>query len=106
MKPLKLFTLILPFCFLLPGCGSTPQDSARKLIGKTVKVQFRRDALGGAASIPISPFTDNMNGADTSALGKVEIVEGNWIVIQRSGKLTWIPREVILAIEEPDNRKQ
>ena len=106
MKPLHLFTFILPATLLLSGCGSQAPDPARKLIGKNVTIQFRRDALGGAANIPVPPFTNNINGAETSASGKVEMVEGNWLVIQRSGNLTWIPREVVLAIEEPDNRKK
>jgi hypothetical protein len=103
---LLLCTFIFPAFFLLTGCGKPAPDPAKALVGKHVTIQFRRDALGGAATLPVSPFTTNINGADTSASGKVERVEGNWLVIKRGGNLAWIPREVILAIEEPDTRKQ
>ncbi len=75
-------------------------DPAKKLVGKAVTVQFRRDALGGAASIPVSPFTNSINGAETSFTGKVEQVEGSWLVVAFGGKRIWVPREVILAVEE------
>jgi hypothetical protein len=83
------------------GCQKyeTP-DPAKKLVGKAVTVQFRRDALGGAASIPVFPFTNSINGAETSFTGKVEQVEGSWLVVAFGGKRIWVPREVILAVEE------
>lgn len=105
-SPAPFLAACMTAFFLLPGCGSQAPDPAKRLVGKNVTIQFRRDALGGAANIPVPPFTNNINGAETSASGKVEMVEANWLVIQRSGNLTWIPRDVILAIEEPDNRKR
>ena len=75
-------------------------DPAKQLVGKSVTVQFRRDALGSAATIPVSPFTNNLNGADTSFTGKVYRVDGNWLIVDFREKRVWVPREVVLAIEE------
>jgi hypothetical protein len=92
-------------CFLAfavgNGCQKTEApDPAKQLVGKNVTVQFRRDALGSAATIPVSPFTNNLNGADTSFTGKVYRVDGNWLVVDFREKRVWVPREVVLAIEE------
>jgi hypothetical protein len=48
----------------------------------------------------VSPFTNSINGAETSFTGKVEQVEGSWLVVAVGGKRIWVPREVILAVEE------
>jgi hypothetical protein len=83
------------------GCQkSVPPDPAKQLVGKIVTVQFRRDALGGATTIPVSPFTNVINGAETSFTGKVYQVEGNWLIVDFRDKRVWVPREVVLAVEE------
>lgn len=83
------------------GCQkSEAPDPAKQLVGKNVTVQFRRDALGGATTIPVSPFTNVINGAETSFTGKVYQVEGNWLIVDFRDKRVWVPREVVLAVEE------
>jgi|GEM_PF-700671 len=83
------------------GCQKTEApDPAKQLVGKSVTIQFRRDALGSAATIPVPPFTNNMNGAETSFTGKVYRVDGNWLIVDFREKRVWVPREVVLAIEE------
>ncbi|MEQ1824206.1 MAG: hypothetical protein ABL949_16995 [Fimbriimonadaceae bacterium] len=83
---------------LLPGCDK-PQEHLKSLIGEPVKVQFRRDALGASAALPIPPTTDIMNGAATSISGTLVAVEIDSVVIEVDKKSNWIPREVILSIE-------
>lgn len=92
-------------CLLAFGVGNGCQkseapDPAKQLVGKIVTVQFRRDALGGAASIPVSPFINGINGAETSFTGKVYRVDGNWLIVDFREKRVWVPREVVLAIDE------
>lgn len=41
-----------------------------------------------------------MNGAETSFTGKVYRVEGNWLIVDFRDKRVWVPREVVLAVEE------
>lgn len=71
----------------------------RQWVGKNVRVQFRRDALGAAASLPIPPMTGEINGAETTVVGHLIKVEGTGIVIGPEERPKWIPREVILFVE-------
>ena len=68
-------------------------------MGKNVRVQFRRDALGAAAALPISPTTGEINGASTTVVGTLIRVEADAIVVDSQGRPKWIPREVILLVE-------
>ena len=67
-----------------------------------VKVQFRRDALGAATSVPVSPRTGSFNGAETSLTGKFKRSTGDWIILsdhQRQEHEYWIPVHSILHLE-------
>ena len=88
--------------FLL-GCESSEKEDPvgahlPNWVGKNVEVQFRRDALGAAAALPVSPETGQINGASTSFYGKLIKVEGSSVVIEVNGSLKWIPRDVILYV--------
>ena len=67
-------------------------------------MQFRRDALGAGASLPIGPTIDSQNGADVSQHGKLIAVEGEGIVVEYTGpQITtvftyWIPYPAILNV--------
>ncbi|MDF1862761.1 MAG: hypothetical protein P1U87_21265 [Verrucomicrobiales bacterium] len=98
------FLLCLFFGALLSGCGRTSDNrlSDGKLsqwVGDTVRVQFRRDALGAAAPLPIPPMTGEINGAQTTVIGTLRQVESSAIVVEAEGRLHWIPREVILLVQ-------
>ena len=77
------FTAVL----LLAGCATRP-----------CVVQFRGDALGLSANIPMQPMIDNMNGAVTSISGTLKRRSVNWVVIDHNGKEVWIPKTAILLI--------
>lgn len=66
-------------------------------------MQFRRDALGAAASLPISPTSSGINGSTVIQNGKLLAVEGEGIVIEDSHPPApssfWIPYHVILSVE-------
>mgnify|MGYP001447369756 FL=1 len=62
-------------------------------------MQFRRDALGAAANLPISPTAGSINGVSTTIVGTLAIVESDAIVVDADNRLKWVPREVILFVE-------
>jgi len=78
--------------------------------GTFCTVQFRRDALGGAANLPVSPTTTNINGATVSLQGELIAVSHDAILLDQVNdhyivsdvpqmKRFWIPRSSILSIE-------
>jgi hypothetical protein len=95
----------------LAGCTrqttNAPSPFLRKHLGEFCTVQLRRDALGGAASLPVAPLTDNINGADVEVGGKLEAVEGDGIVVRDDAKEAdyWIPNHAILLVLIPHSNK-
>ena len=69
-------------------------------MGKPCTIQFRRDALGAGASLPISPMTGGINGADTSIAGTLKRATAEWVVVEKSGDDISIPKSVILLIQQ------
>lgn len=98
--PMKsfLFALALFVSVVFTGCGG-PEAPALET-GKACTVQFRRDALGAAANLPVSPTTHSINGAATCVMGTLKRATGEWVVIEKNAKEIWIPRSVILLIEQ------
>ena len=99
---------LLPLCLILSaplsGCYSPSKnrvssEALSQMVGEIVRVQFRRDALGAAAPLPVSPTTGEINGASTTLVGKLTKVEPSAIVVEADGRLHWIPREVILLVQ-------
>lgn len=89
---------------VIAGCNQvqnrTEQAELSQWIGENVRVQFRRDALGAAANLPISPKTGEINGASTTLVGTLLNVYSTSIIIEENTRQKWIPREVILYIEK------
>jgi hypothetical protein len=83
--------------------GSDPEDMQNtelsEWIGQTVRIQFRRDALGTAANLPVSPKTGSINGAETTLVGTLLEVNPSSLLINESERPKWVPREVILFVE-------
>ncbi len=101
MKTIPGSTYAAAGCLLLAAVsGCNYADTGGPELGKTCTIQFRRDALGAAANLPISPNTDGINGADTSISGKLVRVTTDWLVIERGGKDLWIPQSVVLMVIE------
>ncbi|MFP6611795.1 MAG: hypothetical protein VB835_05725, partial [Pirellulales bacterium] len=70
-----------------------------------VKIRFRGDALG-AGDRPIDPDTgETVDGVSTFFVGKLVAVSASGVVIERymiiskTKKEHWVPREVILFIQ-------
>jgi hypothetical protein len=88
--------VILP----LTGCDrATAADRPAASPGKSCNVQFRRDALGAAMNLPVSPMTGGINGADTAISCTFKSTREDWVIVDRAGKELWIPKSVILLIE-------
>ena len=66
-------------------------------IGKDCIVQFRRDALGAAAALPVAPTTGSINGAQTAIGGKLLMVNSEWVLLNNGNDL-WIPTASVLLI--------
>ncbi len=68
-------------------------------IGKPCEVQFKRNALGGAADLPVPPTTGSINGAKVSVNGAIRVVTDKSILIDSGKKAYWIPLDAILLVE-------
>lgn len=82
--------------------GVSRTTSLRSHLGDRCKVQFRRDALGAAASNPVPPTTDNINGVDVSMVGTLTDVTPEAVVVSYGGtneRDHWIPINSILFIQ-------
>lgn len=83
------------------AAGASPLAS---LVGRSVKVQFRRDALGlsTTANVPIPLTSAGSGGRAVSLVGTVRSAKGGWLVLERDGNAYWIPQAAILLIESSD----
>lgn len=89
------FLLVLALAVQL-GCG---QSYEQPVIGENYTIQFRRDALGTAATLPVAPTTMSINGAETSVYGVLAELNEEWVVILGERSVFWIPRSSVLLIE-------
>jgi hypothetical protein len=94
-----MFMLVLAMA--VTGCDDSPQTSSygNLPVGATCTVQLRRDALGGAASVPVPVLTDNINGAEVSVSGTLVKVDADWVVITVDKNMLWIARPNVLLIK-------
>lgn len=106
MKPIILVSILASICagallasVVLSRCNQ--QDAPTLQVGKRSTIQFRRDALGAGAALPIPPMTGMFNGAETSISGTLKRSSSDWVVIEgRDGREILIPKSVILLIEQ------
>ena len=115
MKKRLLIICCLAVGFTLPllvaGCnranaaGSIGQRQPPT--GRNCTVQFRRDFLGTARDLPVSPTIGSINGAETSVQGKLTVVTDEWIVLDQTiaagaqpvERELWIPRDAVLLLQ-------
>jgi len=83
------------------GCESKTPRTAHNAPkqGSYCTVQFRRDALGAAADLPIPPTTGSISGASVCVTGKFSRMDEDWVILTEGKDETWIPRSVILLIK-------
>jgi len=97
-------TLMILSIFVAAGCERKGHNVPKR--GSYCTIQFRRDALGAAADLPIPPTTGSINGASVCVTGKFSRMDEDWVILTEGKDVeTWIPRSVILLIktysEEP-----
>ena len=83
------------------GAAIGPSPLAR-LIGQTIKVQFRRDLLGQSAGAPIPPTGQGPGGRAVSVTGTLRSVTGGWLAIEHEKTTYWIPQSSVLMIEQSE----
>lgn len=105
------FILLLLATISLSSCTKNvaPADPPflKRHVGEECVVRFRGDALGAGATLPISPTTDSINGADVNQVGKLIAIEGEGIVLEEATPLKrtyWIPYQVILSVRFKDKK--
>jgi hypothetical protein len=82
------------------GCNRAgAADFSKSGNGRECVIQFRRDALGAAANLPISPTANAINGAQTSVSGTMKGFREDWVVIDREGREIWVAKASILLIQ-------
>ena len=87
-----------------PRGGGGGPPALGQLIGRNVKVQLRRDALGLSATsnAPVPITGQGPGGRAVSINGTVRSASGGWIVLEREKVSYWIPQAAILLIETSD----
>lgn len=45
-------------------------------------------------------MTGSINGAETSITGTLKRASADWVVIEKSGDVIWVPKSVILLIQQ------
>ena len=125
MRPLFISITIAPL-LVITGCGGNkkkmqaagePSDHrvdltvrdtetmrlSQSLVGHTVRVQLRRDAMGMAANTPLS--TSDAWAQRLTLIGKVTQVTDQWLVMTNNdagGKSVYISQTAILLVELQD----
>lgn len=82
------------------GCGQPSQSGLHatelsQWVGKNVKVELRRDALG----MSVGQTDRETNGVSTAIVGKLLKIHSVSILVGDERRQIWIPREVILFVE-------
>jgi len=97
MKRIWIIATLLLTLFVC-SCSKSHDPYLSRQIGKTCTVQFKRNSLGGGAALPVSPMTDNINGAAVSLSGTLQAVDDLAIIVVSDNKTIWIPRDSILLV--------
>lgn len=70
------------------------------LINRTVRIFFRRDALGYAGPVPLDPVLASTGGRSMTVEGVVRSVEPNWLTLEgTNGQIRVIRGDAILLVE-------
>ena len=69
--------------------------------GQRVIVQFRRDSLGLASQVVLSPTSGGLGGGKSSLTGMLVSVHDDWLVLRIQNGEQWIARDTVLLVEIP-----
>jgi len=99
MKKTACLIVCVLTAMLITSCSSEKESYLSQQVGKVCKVQFKRNALGGGATLPVPPTTDVFNGAAVSLSGTLRAVDRQAVVLDSGTKTYWIPKDCVLLIE-------
>ncbi|MDG1491581.1 MAG: hypothetical protein P8R43_06785 [Planctomycetota bacterium] len=89
-------SLSLAGVLALTSCSTSSSPD----VGEFVTVQFRRDALGAAHTLPIDPTTHVFNGASTNLQGELVSLDADWVVVREGDNTHWIARPTVLLLSQ------
>ena len=105
MKIRSSLLLAAGLAVLLAACGNNSSSKSglqttevAQWVGKNVRVELRRDALG-TASLPTGVATGGTNSTATAIVGELARLHSISLLIEDGQRQIWIPREVILFVE-------
>ena len=84
------------------AAASRPPAGEGLRTGVKCRVHLRRDAAGLAGGAPVSIVGASMLSERSSVAGTIDRVEPDGISLRGEGSTYWIPRDVILAVEFPN----
>jgi hypothetical protein len=94
--------LLVLVTLLLAGCDrhssiDRSRDSLSGQIGRTCRIQLRRDALGVAGSHPVAPYAI---GAEADVEGTLTALDGEYLILRRKSdnKTIWVPQSTVLLV--------
>jgi hypothetical protein len=82
--------------------ASRPPTGEALRTGVRCRVHLRRDAAGLAGGAPVSIVGASIISERASVAGTIDRVEADGITLRGDGSTYWIPRDVILAVEFPN----
>jgi hypothetical protein len=85
------------------GAGRSGASPLSALVGRSVRVQFRRDALGLAAPAPVPPTGQGPGGRAVSVSGVVRSATGGWLVLEGDKGRYYVSLTSVLMIEQTDS---
>ena len=81
---------------------TSPPQWIQPPTGQPCRVLLRRDALGSAAPAPLGVQSPSPASRSAELTGTIDQLSDDWLVLHSGGRLWWIPRGVILAIDFGD----
>ena len=85
----------------MPPPPPPPAAMVDQFVGQTVRVQFRRDALGLVADAPTSPLNEGLPKRPVYLDGTLKQVGHDGAMLDAESRTIWIPWSSILLIESP-----
>ena len=105
MKSLPSVLFAVGLTVFLAACDHGPSSKSglqttevAEWVGKNVRVELRRDALG-LVPLPTGAATGGTNSTATAVVGRLVKLHSISLLIEDGQRQIWIPREAILLIE-------
>ena len=95
MKIPKILIASIVAVSLLCSCSADHKSYLKSKLGKLCVVQFKRNTLGGTASLPVPPIPNIINGVS----GTLKNIDKDAVIISDGTTTYWIPKDSILLIQ-------